>query len=204
MKLKNFLLLLALVANFSFGQNTIKVTNHYGSLNEEIQALIDFEKIYIEKLDFESSEIKDKQYLINIQEFTNGKLVNKSELFNGEGQKSEHFKLKSNKESLRFLFKMTDGKLNTQIAGSNFKSKKIYFDLKDDSDDYALKDFFGSKKELYIDVNKETAILAIITPTKHADGFSSYCEVVQSNVKPENLGSYFKIPHYFLITIQFK
>lgn len=202
MKFKNFLLLLSLVANFTFAQNNIKVTYNYGSENKDIQNLIDFENIYFEQLNFEGKDLIGKQYLINLQEFKNGKLISKSVLFDGEG--NDHFKIKSEKESLKFLFKMTDGKLKTYIRGSGFGSKKSYFNLKDDSDQYALKDFFGNKKELDLVANQETAVFAILTPTKHDDGSSSYCEVVQSDIKPENLGTYFKIPHYFLVTLQFK
>lgn len=202
MKIKYSLLLLVLAANFSFGQNSVKVTSNYGSENTDIQNLIDFENIYFEQLNFEGKEIKEKQYKISLQEFKNGKLISKSILF--DGFEDDYFKIKSDKESLKFLFKMADGKLKTYIRGSKFGSKKSYFKLKDNSDQYALKDFFGSNSELHIDANQETAIFAIITPTKHEDGSSSYCEVVQLEIKPENLGSHFKIPHYFLVTIQFK
>ena len=202
MKIKYSLLLLVLAANFSFGQNSVKVTSYYGSENNDIQNLIDFENIHFEQLNFEGKEIKEKQYKISLQEFKNGKLISKSILF--DGLEDEYFKIKSDKESLKFLFKMADGKLKIYIRGSKFGSKKSYFKLKDNSDEYALKDFFGSKNELNIDPNQETAVFAILTPTKHEDGSSSYCEVVQSDIKPENLGTHFKIPHYFLVTILFK
>ncbi len=202
MKLKNLLLLLTFAANFSFAQNSIKLTNSYGSENSDVQSLIDFEHIYIERLNFEEKALEGKHYIINLQEFKAGKLTSKSVLF--DGTDDDHFKIKSNKESLKFLFKLADGKLKTQISSNRYRSKKLYFKLKGDPENYALKDFFGNKTELSININEETPILAIITPTKHADGFSSYCEVVQSDIKPENLGTHFKIPHYFLVTIQFK
>ncbi len=202
MKIKHLLLGLTLAVNFSFGQNNIKVTSNYGSENSDIQNLIDFENIYFEQLNFEGNNIKGKQYIISIQEFKNGKQLNKSVLF--DGSENDYFKINSDKESLKFLFKMADGKLKAYIRGSKFGSKKSYFNLKDNSDQYALKDFFGSKTELNLDASQETAIFAILTPTKHADGSSSYCEVVQSDIRPENLGTHFKIPHYFLVTLQFK
>jgi hypothetical protein len=202
MKFKTVLPLLTLVINFSFGQNHIKVTSNYGSTNKELQNLIDFENIYIEQLNFDGKELNGKQYQINLLEFENGKLVKTSILFNGS--ESDYFKIKSDKESLNFFFKMADGKLKTYVRTAKFGTKKSYFTLKDDSDNYALKDFFGSKNELSLDINLETPIFAILTPTKHEDGSSSYCEVVQSDVKPENLGEHFKIPHYFLVTIKFK
>lgn len=202
MKFKTLFLLFLFAINFSFAQNNIKVTYNYGSKNADIQNLIDFENIYIEQLNFEGKELKGKQYIINLQEFIDGKKSNSVVLF--DGTENDYFKFRSNKESLVFLFKMADGKLKTHIKGKGFRSKKSYFNLKSDSDDYALKDFFGGKNELNIDSKQETAIFAIITPTKHEDGSGSYCEVVQSNIEPKNLGEHFKIPHYFLITIQFK
>lgn len=202
MKFTSLILLLALAANFSFAQNNIKVTYNYGSRNSEIQNLIDFENIYFEQLNFEGKDLKGKQYTINLQEFIDGKLINKSVLF--DGTETDYFKIQSNKVSIHFLFKMSDGKLKTYLRTDRFGSKKSYFSLKNDSDNYALKDFFGGKINLSIDSKQEVAIFAIITPAKHEDGSASYCEVVQSNVKPQDLGVHFKIPHYFLITIQFK
>lgn len=204
MKFKNILLLFIFAVNLSIAQNNTKVTRECGSSNKDIQDLMEFEKIYLEQFNFKGESLKGKLYTINLQEFTDGKLVNTSQLFDGSGIKSDHFTVKSTKESVRFLFKLADGKLKTYIICRGGRSKKSYFELKDDPDNYVVKDFFGKKTELNIDANQETPILAIITPTKYPDGFSSYCDVVQSDVKPENLGTHFKIPHYFLVTIKFK
>jgi hypothetical protein len=83
-------------------------------------------------------------------------------------------------------------------------NQKHYFKLQSNENEYALKDFFGSEKEINPELGKKNAIFAIITPTIHKDGSSSYCEVVQSEIAPEKLGEIFKIPHYFLVTIKFK
>lgn len=191
-----------MLTNSVFAQNTIKMTNNYGSENSEIQDIINFENIYIEKLNFESENIKGKSFIINLEEYKNGKLENTSILFNG--LESDYFKIGSSNESLKFFFKMTDGKLKTYIRGQGFGSKKSFFKLYEDSEKYALKDFFGSKSEVYLDINKKNAVFAIITPTIHEDGSGSYCEVAQSNIEPERLGEHFKIPHYFIINIEFK
>ena len=74
MKLKIKLLSLILfISNFIFAQNTVKMTSNYGSENQEIQDLIDFENIFIEKLNFESENLKGKSFKINIEEYKNGK-----------------------------------------------------------------------------------------------------------------------------------
>ena len=51
------LLTFLVISNIAFAQNTVKMTNNYGSENPEIQDIIDFENIYIEKLNFESEKI---------------------------------------------------------------------------------------------------------------------------------------------------
>ena len=38
--------------NFTFAQNTIKMTNNYGSENQDVQDLLNFENIFFDKLNF--------------------------------------------------------------------------------------------------------------------------------------------------------
>lgn len=89
------------------------------------------------------------------------------------------------------------------IRGRFFTSKKQYRKLYLDSDLYAVKDFFGGSDKYKINLSNSNALFAIITPTVHLDGAGSYCEVVQSNIKPENLGKVYSIPHYFIVRIGF-
>lgn len=197
------LVLAALVfSNIAMAQNQVKMTSDYGSENEDIQNIIDFENIYIDKLNFESTNLKGKFIKISIDEYKNGKFKKTATLF--DGTESEFFKIDSDKESLKFFFKMADGKLKTYIRGQKFGSKKSFFPLSDVSEKYALKDFYGSKKELSLDISKKNAVFAIITPTIHKDGSGSYCEVAQSNIEVEKLGTHFNIPHYFIVNVEFK
>lgn len=202
--MRRTLFLLILATNVSWAQQIVKVSNNYACENKEVQELIDFQNIYIERLNFVGEALKGKYYEVNIQEFKNGKPSPKVRLF--DGSESDYFKISLESLSLKFFFSMTDGKLKTYIKGSGFGSKKSYFKLSSDSELYALKDFLGSNEFLEINIASETdiPIFAIITPTMHKDGSGSYCEVVQSDIKPENLGAHFKIPHYFLVSIRFK
>lgn len=203
MKLKiEIFYLIMFMTNLVFGQNTIKMTSNYGSENNEIQDLIDFENIFIQSLNFQGDKLKGNFYIINLEEFKNGKLIKTSTLF--DGSETDYFKIETDNESLKFFFKLSHGKLKTYVRGKKFGSKKSYFKLNTEADKYALKDFFGSNEEMNIELNKKTAVFAIITPTLHKDGSGSYCEVAQSSIKPEKLGEHFKIPHYFLITITLK
>lgn len=203
--MKKVIYLLTFISSLTFAQN-IKVTSNYGSENKDVQDLISFENIFFNKLNFQSENLKGKFYKIVLDEFRNGKLVKTSVLF--DGSEADIFKIDNDKLSLKFAFKLSDGKLKTFVigntaSGQGFYSKKFYSKLYNDEDDYALKNFFGSKEEISLDINKVNAIFAIITPTIHKDGSGSYCEVAQSDVAPEKLGEKFKIPHYFLVTIKF-
>lgn len=196
------LLTFLVISDIVFAQNVVKMTNNYGIENSEIKDILDFENIYIEKLNFESKELNGKFFTISIDEYKNGKLKQTSILF--DGSENDYFKIGSDKESLKFFFKMSDGELKSYIRGQKFGSKKLFFKLFEESEKYALKDFFGSKKELKIDISKKNAIFVIITPTIHKDGSGSYCEVAQSNIEAEKLGEHFNIPHYFIVNIEFK
>ncbi len=183
-------------------QTEIKVKSKYGSENVEIQNLYDFENIFVQKFYFKGEKLKGKSYIIKLQEFTKGQKTESTTLF--DGTESDYFKIKSNEITLKFNLKLDDKKLKIQIATDKFRSKKSYFKLKDDSNKYVLKDFFGSNSEITIDINKSNPILALITPYINKSGFGSYCDVANSKVSPYEYGKYFKIPHYFLINIEFK
>ena len=101
MKLKiKILFFFALITNLTLAQDTIKMTSNYGSENSEIQDLIDFINIYIEKLNFQSEKLKGKFYIINLEEFNSGKLVKTTTLF--DGSETDYFKIDTDKESLKF------------------------------------------------------------------------------------------------------
>lgn len=203
MKKKIIILLLILfIPIATFSQDSIRLTNNFGSENNDIQNLIDFENIYIEQLHFESEKLKGMYYVIKMDEYKDGNFIQSSTLF--DASESDYFKVSSKRESIKFFFKMSDGKLKIYIRGDKYGSKKSYFKLNGNPDKYALKDFFGSKKELQLPSKKVNAVFAIITPTIHKDGSGSYCEVAQSDIEPSKLGKVFKIPHYFIVTIQFK
>jgi hypothetical protein len=201
MKIK--LLIIAILSlQFNYGQNTVKMVTQYGSKNKEISELMYFQEIGVETLSFESPEIINKYYEINLKEYKNGKLVNTKQLFDGVG--SEYFKIDSTFTSFKFFTRMEDNKMKVYIKGKRFGSKKETFNLEEGNGNYVLKDFQGAKKFTTVPLNEEFPILAVITPTKHKDGSGSYCEVAQSEIAPEKFGEKFNIPHYFIISMKFK
>ena len=58
--------------------------SEFGSKNNEINSLLLFQDIGVEKLSFESSDILGKFYEIKLKEYKKGKLVNIKKLFDLE------------------------------------------------------------------------------------------------------------------------
>lgn len=202
--MKKTLLLIAflLAAHLNYSQKTVKMVTQYGAKNHELEEVLDFENIGMETLTFESESIKGKYYNINIREYKNGKLVNTKSLF--DGSNSEYFIIDSTYTSFKFFTKMENDKLKTSISADRFSSQQQFFKLKKGNGPYVLKDFQGAKEFLSVPINEEFPILAVITATKHKDGSGSYCEVAQSGIAPEKFGEKFNIPHYFIISMEFK
>ena len=141
---------------------------------------------------------------INISEYVDGKLKSKTLLC--DTSEADFLKIKYSPFTLKLFTQINNGYLTIQTKFYNFSSKKVQLKLdnRNKEETYVLKDFFGSKITTEFPIQNEIPLVAIITPTIHKDGSGSYCEVVQSDVKPENLGEHFNIPHYFLVTMKIK
>ena len=199
----NFLIILsALTAQILYGQNTVKMTAEIGTKNKDVYELMLFQGVSSDLLTFTSPEIKGKYHQINIEEYKNGVLVSTKCLF--EGNDSEYFKIDSTTTSLKFFSEIENNKLKTFIIGKKFYSRKETFSLEEGYGNYVTKNFLGINKFLNVPLKGSFPILAIITPTKHKDGSGSYCEVAQSEVIPNKYWEKFNIPHYFIITMEFK
>ncbi len=198
------ILLVLLSCKICLSQQTVKMTNQYGVENQELQEILDFNSTFVEKLNFEGEELKGKFFVINLKEFRKGKLVKTENLF--DGSEADFFKIDSTTAFFKTFISIDNEKLSIGFRNQKFGSKKSEFKLDKIKGvfNYVLKDFFGRENTLNVPLNDEFAIFAIITPTIHNNGSGSYCEVVQSDIKPEELGNLFKIPHYFLITMRFK
>jgi putative heme iron utilization protein len=185
----------------SFGQSA-KMTMKYGTEIKEVNQLLQFQNIFIEAINFKDSLLNGKFYQLFIQEFKNGILVNTDTLF--DGTESEYFKIKGDSLSFKFYTQIENNVLKVQFINNRFSSKKSTYTTFPNNREYVLKNFLGSKKELEIPIDKPFYIFAIITPTINKDGSGSYCSVAQSDTDPEQFGTNFKIPHYFLIQMKFK
>lgn len=183
----------------------IKMQAELGVEDKVINYILDFQNISIEHFKFYGEGLKGKVPIITLKEFKKGKLIKTETLFNGEESRA-HFEIDSSYFDFRFFASLDNEnrQFKTWIRAYRFGAGRKQYVLTKDKFGYAMKDFFGGKKELMFGAKDEIPLLAIITPHKQENGWGSYCEVVQSGVKPEDLGKHFGIPHYFLVTVSFK
>lgn len=196
--MKNLLfLLLAVLLQISnlCAQSDIKMRVGYGADDADLQSVLYFENINLGKLTFSGGDLKDKNFQISVKQFVRGKLKKTDVVF--DSKEDEYFKIKTAKFGFRVLTKTTSEnsvKFDFQFDGfSKAKEYKIAAGQKE----FALKSFLGGKPEISIPVDENTYILTYMMPYVKKDGSSTYCEVAQSGINPEDLGTRYPIPTYF-------
>jgi hypothetical protein len=180
----------------------IKMKSEYGSDNPDLLSILRFEDIGLSKMIFTGKDLIGRDFQISVKEFTNGKLAKEEIVF--DSKESEYFKIKGDKFTFKILTKITPqhiAKFDFQFNGfSTMKEYKVGENFKG----FAQKDFIGSQKEIAIPLNSATYILTYMMPFARKDGSQSYCEVAQSGINPEEFGTKYAIPTYFLIDIKFQ
>jgi hypothetical protein len=179
----------------------IKMQSQYGSDNRDTLSLLYFEDIGMSKMIFTGKDLVNKDYEITIKQYVNGKLEKREVVF--DSKESEYFKIKGEKLEFRIISKITaEHNAKFMFLFNGFSTLKEY-KVGDTFKGFAQKDFLGAAKETAIPVNTNTYILTYMMPYVKKDGSSSYCEVAQSSINPEEFGIKYAIPTYFLIDIKF-
>ncbi|WP_149303958.1 hypothetical protein [Pareuzebyella sediminis] len=181
-------------------QNTATLKVDYGVEDPSLRQIMDFENISVHRVELNGDNLVDKNYVLTLEEYTKGRLKGSTLLF--DSSEANAFKIKRNSLSFTVISKITErNEFKIELYFNGFRSKKSYFDLKITDYAYALKDFLGAQQEIDVPLDG-FSILALITPTVHADGSTSYCEVAQSNVAPEALGEEYQMPQNFLLKMK--
>ncbi len=151
---------------------------------------------------FSGNDLKDKDFQISVKEFAGGKLSKTEVVF--DSKEDDYFKIKSNEFNFRVLAKAaSENTVRFDFQFNGFYKQKEY-KVAANQKGFALKDFLGRKPELSIPLNTNTYILTYMMPYEKKDDSKQYCEVVQSGVNPEDFGTKYAIPTYFLIDIKFQ
>lgn len=205
MKYISVAILLFLCSFNAFAQSDIRMRTEFGSENQDLRSILSFEEISLDKLIFTGDDLKNKDFQITVKKIVNGDLEKQEVVF--DSKESEYFKIKSNRFIFRLLAKVTlEPKVKFDFQFNGF-AKSVQYNIEKTNGDFhrrlALKDFLGEQPDIPISLNKSTYILAYMMPFVRQDGSSSYCEVAQSGVNPEDLGKKYAIQTYFLIDIKF-
>ncbi|HRH42515.1 MAG TPA: hypothetical protein PKY82_12885 [Pyrinomonadaceae bacterium] len=205
--MKKLLLLLAIVfllmTNIFATESDIKMQFNYKYDSPDILSILRFEGINFDKVTFVGEDLKEKHFIISIKEFTNGKFA-KQIVALDSNELGDLGKIKSNTFSFRVLSKRTiDNLARFQFQFDRFSSEKE-FKVGEKLNGFVMKNFLGAKTETAIPVNESTYIMTYMMPYDHKDGSKSYCEVAQSGINPEEFGTKYAIPTYFLIDIKFQ
>jgi hypothetical protein len=183
------------------GKSDIKMQAFWGTKDVDQRHLLDFQEIKLYRILFTGEDLIGKNYEITVKEFVNGKLTHSEVVF--DSKEVDYFRIDENKLSFYFLAQQTP--TNTAKFGIQFDGwrKPLEYKIAATDKDFSLKTFLGSKTEMSVPLNKPTYFLAFLMPTVHPNSSTSYCEVVQSEVKPEELGTKYSLPRYFLFDIKF-
>lgn len=205
--MKKLLLLLAIIfllmTNIFATESDIKMQFNYKYDSPDILSILRFEGINFDKVTFVGEDLKEKHFIISIKEFTNGKFA-KQIVALDSNELGDLGKIKSNTFSFRVLSKRTiDNLARFQFQFDRFSSEKE-FKVGEKLNGFVMKNFLGAKTETPIPVNESTYIMTYMMPYDHKDGSKSYCEVAQSGINPEEFGTKYAIPTYFLIDIKFQ
>ncbi len=183
------------------GQRDVEMTSQYGAPDVDLQSILYFEDIGLEKVKFSGDGLKDGDYVISIEDYVNGALSARKPVF--DSREDSYFKIRGDELSFRVLSKTDPGKSVKLEFQFNGFSKRVGFDLLPNEEAFALKSFLGSRPSVPVDLEAENNVLTYMMPYVAGDGSTQYCEVVQSNIAPEQLGKKYGIPRYFLVKIKF-
>lgn len=201
--------LLLAVAIISFSglraqQTKVQLETKYGSENKDMHELLRFEGVEIIDLDFSGEQLKNKDYTILIKEFTNGSLSNTDTLVSSE---KDNYLQPIDKGRFKFKFfvkTQLDNTIKMTSIFDRFSTNKKY-DIKTTEDNYALHDFLNGLEPMTIEIGKPTYIMGYFLPYLDKEtGWKKYCEVSGSKYNPDDWGTMFDIPNYFLIEILFE
>lgn len=197
------ILLMALLGSVACGQTNATIeTKHELNFND-LQHIMYFEGISNQKFSIKSDSLKGKNYQIIIKEFKLGKLSKTDVVFNSK--EDEYFRIKTDSLSFAVLTKMSElSYFKIQFQFDGFSSDRKYSVNPTEKDKFTLKSFFGPKTQLPVNLKGLNYFLTYMMPYVRKDKSEAYCEVAQSGIDPEKLYDQYKIPHYFLIAIQFE
>ena len=186
---------------FASAQSNIRLSTVDGVENEDLMNVLRFQGISYNKVKFTGTHLWGKNFKIFIHDYANGKLIKTHEIF--DSKEEEFFKVKEQEFSFNVLAQRTsNGKAKFDFRFLGYGVVKE-FNLSATHKDFILKSFQARSDEISFPINHSQSILTFIMPYKTKSKSMHYPDIIDSKVRPEDLGRHFKIPRYFLIDVRF-
>ncbi|WP_298904725.1 hypothetical protein [uncultured Psychroserpens sp.] len=202
-------LIILAVAFICFGtlnaqKSDIKLQTKYGSDQKEIHDLLRFQNVETIKLRFTGNDLKGKNYKLFVKEYTNGKLA-KTDTIIDSGRYDYIPAINDSIFEFKYYVKtQIDNTIKMNFMFDRFSTPRLY-DIKAPKDKYALHDFLKTSDPMPVNLDTGTLIMGYFLPYIDKEtGWKKYCDVSGSKHKPEDWGTAFNIPNYYLIEIIFE
>lgn len=184
-----------------YAQSTIKLSTNETLDNEDLMNVLRFQGIAMSKVKFTGTKLWGKDFKISIRDYANGKLIKSYELF--DSKEDDFFKIKEQEFSFSVLAQSTSSgsaKIDLRFPGFGIVKE---FKLAANHKDFALKSFQEGTADIDFQVGESKSILTFVMPYKTKNGSTHYPDLLQAEIKPEDLGKKLNIPRYFLIDLRF-
>jgi hypothetical protein len=170
----------------------------------DVLSVLSFQNIDLYKVKIQGEDLNGRTYELRVKRFDKGKkTLDYVQFDSAELVGMGLGKVTGGELGFRLVSQVKDAKAKIEYQFNRVNTTKA-FDASKSKYDYVMKTFLGAKNSMTFDPTKETYFLALLLPYEKADGSSSYCEVAQSGFDPETMGTKFKVPTYFLLSIRFK
>ncbi len=190
------------IAVFAQTEN-VKLTSK-ACKNEELQDLLDFQKIQYEKSVFSHKKLGNKSFKLTYKDIRNGKVFADSLIMD-----SKYFKIPQLSKINDSIFTIkvyaqttVDHKLKVLMIFPRFRTEKI-IDLIDHENEYTLRNVAYEGK-IPIQFGKPFYFLSFFTPYDLGDGRKSWCAVANDTKNIEKWGEKYKLKQYLLFELVFE
>ncbi len=168
--------------------------------NEEVQGLLEFQKIQYNKSVFSHKDLRNKFFKLKLKDIRNGKKFADSIIFDS---KKLGLRINDSIFTLKIYAKATKHhKLRMQMNVKRL-AYEMEFDLTEKSTDYALRNVAAEGK-FPIQFGKPFYFLGFITPYDLGSGIKSFREVANDTKNIEKWGEKYKLKQYLLFELVFE
>lgn len=181
----------------------IRFQASYSSENIEIRDILQFEGIEYLKLKFSGESLRNKKYILTVQEIWDGKPRSESVILNSADAPTKSLSMVNDSVlHIKVISRLTpENKLRMTFKCPSFATTREYDAV--ESDDYSLRIIPRADGTASIDADKKFDLLAYILPYEK-DGYKYWCAVENSGKDVENWGKDFGIKHYLVFQMKFQ